>query len=79
MTHPNLDLIDRFFEAYGRHDLQALRGVAFAAQNLPPLRAGRAQRSAVLRRRILPGDWRISDTPYVVQQTGLNLRYYVKT
>jgi hypothetical protein len=25
MAHPNLDTIDRFFEAYGRHDLVAIR------------------------------------------------------
>ena len=27
MTHPNLDLIDRFFAAYGKRDLAALREV----------------------------------------------------
>ncbi len=27
MTHPNLDLIDRFFAAYGNRDLRALRDV----------------------------------------------------
>src|SRR3954465_15709585 len=27
MTHPNLDLIDRFFAAYGSHDRAALRDV----------------------------------------------------
>jgi ketosteroid isomerase-like protein len=27
MPHPNLDLIDRFFAAYGNHDLAALRDV----------------------------------------------------
>ena len=27
MSHPNFDLIDRFFDAYGRHDLAALRTV----------------------------------------------------
>src|SRR6266496_4291228 len=27
MAHPNLDLIKRFFEAYGKHDLNALRQV----------------------------------------------------
>jgi ketosteroid isomerase-like protein len=27
MTHPNLDLINRFFTAYGGHDLAALRQV----------------------------------------------------
>ena len=29
MTHPNFDLIDKFFDAYGRRDMAALRqGVA---------------------------------------------------
>jgi ketosteroid isomerase-like protein len=27
MSHPNLDLIDLFFAAYGKHDLRALRDV----------------------------------------------------
>ncbi len=27
MTHPNLDLIDNFFEAYGKHDLDGIRQV----------------------------------------------------
>ncbi len=27
MTHPNLDLIDKFFEAYGKHDLDGIRHV----------------------------------------------------
>ena len=27
MTHPNLDLINQFFAAYGQHDLDALRQV----------------------------------------------------
>jgi ketosteroid isomerase-like protein len=27
MSHPNLDLIDRFFAAYGQHDFAALREV----------------------------------------------------
>ena len=27
MTHPNLDLIDRFFAAYGKRDLEGLRDV----------------------------------------------------
>jgi ketosteroid isomerase-like protein len=27
MSHPNFDLIDKFFDAYGRHDLAALRAV----------------------------------------------------
>jgi ketosteroid isomerase-like protein len=27
MTHPNLDLIDRFFKAYGKHDLDGIREV----------------------------------------------------
>ena len=27
MTHPNLDLIDRFFAAYGKHDFRSLHDV----------------------------------------------------
>ncbi len=27
MVHPNLDIINKFFEAYGKHDPSALRGV----------------------------------------------------
>ncbi len=27
MAHPNLDIINKFFEAYGKHDLNALRQV----------------------------------------------------
>ncbi len=27
MTHPNLDIIDKFFEAYGKHDLNGIRRV----------------------------------------------------
>lgn len=30
MTHPNFNLIDQFFDAYGRHDLTALRAVLAA-------------------------------------------------